>query len=236
MLVTHFQLDDQSRSTNMSYLQRNDSHERFPYAMYNNTLGIHQVVHPHQSSSHTSFDMPIFSASNPSIHSSSSISHSVEMFVPMNIPQYNRDGSSTVMFQVNTERNSLSIPLEECLQPAGGPHLKNAQEIMFPTVDRTQVQTFKLVIAWPGYDTVEYPIDLGTNEVPITRGDLARQIAYHFRGFFIQCDNGHFTQRSHFQWKVGGRNGFSFHQIYLSTFWNIEGTSWAASVRVLKNA
>jgi hypothetical protein len=121
-------------------------------------------VHPHQLSSHTSFDMPIFSASvsciyivhlvvmidggqNPSIHSSSSISHSVEMFVPMNIPQYNRDGSSTVMFQVNTERNSLSIPLEECLQPAGGPHLKNAQEIMFPTVDRTQVQTFKLVIA-----------------------------------------------------------------------------------------
>lgn len=65
----------------------------------------------------------------------------------MNIPQYNKDGSSTVMFQVNTERNSLSIPLEKCLQPSGGAHLKDAQEIMFPTVDRTQVQTFNLVIA-----------------------------------------------------------------------------------------
>lgn len=32
---------------------------------------------------------------------------------------------------------------------------------------------------------MEYPIDIGTNEVPITRADLARQIAYHFFGFFI---------------------------------------------------
>ncbi|KAG1908447.1 uncharacterized protein F5891DRAFT_1179966 [Suillus fuscotomentosus] len=221
----------------MSYSQQNSGHERFPYAMYNNTLGIHQVVHPHQISDHPSFiNMPISSASNPSIQYSGSTSHSVEKFVPMDIPQYNKDGSSTVMFQVNTERNSLSIPLEKCLQPSGGAHLKNAQEIMFPTVDRTQVQTFNLVIAWPGYDTVEFPIDIGTNEKPITRADLARQIAYHFFGFFIQCDSGHLTQRSLFQWKVGGRDGYKFHQIRLSTFWNIEGTSWAASVRVLENA
>lgn len=220
----------------MSYLPPHGSHERFPYNTYNNTLGIHQVVHPHQSSSHVSFDMPISLGLNHSIQSSGSSSHGVEMFVPMNIPQYNRDGSSTVMFQANTERNSLSIPLEECLQPGGGPHLKDAHEIMFPTVDRTQVHIFKLVIAWPGYDTVEYPIDIGTNEVPITRADLARQIAYHFFGFFIQCNNGHFTQKSLFQWKVGGRDGYSFHQIHLSTFWNIEGTSWSASVRVLNNA
>ncbi|KAG1845523.1 hypothetical protein DFJ58DRAFT_893783 [Suillus subalutaceus] len=158
---------------------------------------------------------------NPSTQSSGSTSNSVEMFVPMNIPQYNRDGSSIVMFQANAERNSLSISLEECLQPG---------------VDRTQVQTFKLVIAWPGYDTVEYPINIGTNEAPITRADLARQIAYHFFGFFSQCDNGRFTQRSLFEWKVGGQDGYSFHQIYLSTFWNIEGTSWSASIRVLKNA
>lgn len=236
MLVTHSQLDDPSRSTNMPHLQQNSGHERFPYAMYNHTLGIHQVVHPRQLSRHTLFDTPISSASNPSIQSSGSTSHSVEMFVPMNIPQYTRDGSSIVMFQANTERNSLSIPLEECLQSGGGLHLKDAQEIMFPTVDRTQVQTFKLIIAWPGYDTLEYPIDIGTNEVPITRADLARQIAYHFFGFFSQCDNGRFTQRSHFEWKVGGQDGYSFHQIYLSTFWNIEGTSWSASIRVLKNA
>ncbi|KAG1757921.1 hypothetical protein EDB19DRAFT_1901409 [Suillus lakei] len=216
----------------MSYLQQNGGHDRFPYVMYNNTLGIHQVVLPHQLSGHSSFGMdPVSSAS-----SSGSTSHSVEMFVPMNIPQYNRDGSSTVMFQVNTDRNSLSIPLEECLQPGGGPRLKDAQEIMFPTIDRTQVRILKFVIAWPGYDTVEYPIDIGTKEVPITRADLARQIAYHFFGFFIQCDNGRFTQRSHFLWKVGGRYGYSFHQIHLSTFWNIEGTSWGASVRVQKNA
>lgn len=235
MLVAHSRLDDQSRSTNMSYLQQNSGHERFPYAMYNNTLGIHQVVHLHQLGGRASFDMPISTASDPSVQPSGNTSHSVEMFVPMNIPQYNRDGSSTVMFQVNTKRNSLSIPLDECLQPGGGPRLKDAQEVMFPTVDRTQVQTFKFVIAWPGYDTVEYPIDIGTNEVPITRADLARQIAYHFFGFFIQCDNGHLTQRSHLQWKVGGRDGYSFHQIHLSTFWNIEGTSWGASVRVLEN-
>jgi hypothetical protein len=84
---------------------------------------------------------------DPSVQPPGNTSHSVEMFVPMNIPQYNRDGSSTVMFQVNTKRNSLSIPLDECLQPGGGPRLKDAQEVMFPTVDRTQVQTFKFVIA-----------------------------------------------------------------------------------------
>jgi hypothetical protein len=124
------------------------------------------------------------------------------MFVPMNIPQYNRDGSLTVLFQMNTKRNSLSIPLEKCLDGSG--HcLKNPDEIMFSTVDRTQVHTFKLVIAvslrtlnslrrliqfqWPGYNTVEYPIDIGTNEAPITRAQLARQIAYHFFGFFKVC-------------------------------------------------
>lgn len=164
MLVAHSRLDDQSRSTNMSYLQQNSGHERFPYAMYNNTLGIHQVVHLHQLGGRASFDMPISTASvsficivnlfamingdqDPSVQPSGNTSHSVETFVPMNIPQYNRDGSSTVMFQVNTKRNSLSIPLNECLQPGGGPRLKDAQEVMFPTVDRTQVQTFKFVIA-----------------------------------------------------------------------------------------
>jgi hypothetical protein len=64
----------------------------------------------------------------------------------MNIPQYNRDGSLTVLFQINTERNSLSIPLEKCLDGSG--HcLRDPEEIMFPTVDRTQVRIFQLVIA-----------------------------------------------------------------------------------------
>lgn len=64
MSATHSQLDDQSRSTNMSYSQQNSGHERFPYAMYNNTLGIHQVMYPHQISDHPSFiNMPISSAS-----------------------------------------------------------------------------------------------------------------------------------------------------------------------------
>lgn len=76
----------------------------------------------------------------------SGIFHSVEMFVPMNIPQHTRDGSLTVLFQISTERNSLGIPLEKCLDGSGH-HLKDPEEIMFPTIDRTQVQILKLIIA-----------------------------------------------------------------------------------------
>jgi len=63
----------------------------------------------------------------------------------MNIPQYNRDGSLTVLFQTNTEKNSLSISLEECLGDSR--RLKDPDEVMFLTFDRTQVQNFQLVIA-----------------------------------------------------------------------------------------
>ncbi|KAG1727116.1 hypothetical protein EDB19DRAFT_1914340 [Suillus lakei] len=129
----------------------------------------------------------------------------------------------------------MSIPLHECIYPSGGLRLKDAQEIMFSTFDRNQVRFFNLIIAWPGYDPVEYPIDIGTNEAPITRVGLARQIAYHFFGFATACHNGIFTQRSDFQWKIGGQDGYSFHQMHLSTFWNIEDTSWSASIRVLEN-
>jgi hypothetical protein len=77
---------------------------------------------------------------------SSGISHSVEMFVPMSLLQHSRDGSLTVLFQRNAERNSLSIPLDKCLDGIGH-HLKDPEEIMFPTIDRTQVQFLRLVIA-----------------------------------------------------------------------------------------
>ncbi|OAX36273.1 hypothetical protein K503DRAFT_784475 [Rhizopogon vinicolor AM-OR11-026] len=219
----------------MSYPHQNHDYS-FNYDMYNHTFGIHQVVRPYQLGRDQSSGGNVASSASDPIQSSG-ISHSVEIFVPMNIPQYNRDGSLTVLFQMNTERNSLSIPLEKCLDDSGH-HLTNPDEIMFSTVDRTQVYAFKLVIAfqWPGYDTVEYPIDIGTNEAPVTRAQLARQIAYHFFGFFKLCDSGHFTQKSDFQWKVGGQGGYSFYQMHLSAFWNIEGTSWGASIRVLRHA
>ena len=67
------------------------------------------------------------------------------MFVPMHIPQYSRDGSSTILFQLNTERNSLSISLKKCLD--GSHDLKDPEEVMFPTLDRTQVRFLKLIIA-----------------------------------------------------------------------------------------
>ncbi|KAG0704444.1 hypothetical protein DFH29DRAFT_1067977 [Suillus ampliporus] len=214
----------------MSYPHQNDD-QSFNYDMYNNTLGVHQVVHNHQLRGH-----PSFGVNNIASASSSGTSHSVEMFVPMNIPRHNRDGSLTVLFQLNNERNSLSVPLDECLKPDGGLRLKNPQEIMFLTLDRIQSPFLNLVIAWPGYDTVVYPIEIGTIEAPITRIQLARQIAYAFFLFSNSCDDNNFTQtqRSH-SWKVGGQDGYSFLQMHLSAFWNIEGNAWGASIRVLRN-
>ncbi|KAG2137969.1 hypothetical protein DEU56DRAFT_803414 [Suillus clintonianus] len=213
----------------MSYPYKNDGHG-FNYDMHNAAMGIHEVVHPHQVSGDSFLGSKGISNSPAS---SSSTSRRAETFVPMNIQRGHRDGSWTVLFQANAERNSMSIPLHECIYPSGGMRLKDAQEIMFPTLDRNQARVFNLIIAWPGYDTLEYPIDIGTNEAPITRGGLARQIAYQFFGFFTQCNNGMLTQKSDFKWKVGGPDGYSFNQMNLSTFWNVEGTSWSASVRVL---
>ncbi|KAG0698283.1 hypothetical protein DFH29DRAFT_941829 [Suillus ampliporus] len=212
----------------MTYPRPNSDHY-FNYDMYNNTFGIHQDVQNHQLSGH-----PYFRANIPFAQSSGT-SHSME-FVPTHIPRPNRDRSSTLFFRVDNEWNSLSVPLGECIQPNGGLRLKDPREIMFQTLNRTHSPYLKIIIAWPGYNTVEYPIEIGTIAAPITRAQLARQIAYAFSMFVNSCNDGNFTrtQSSHL-WKVGGRDGIMFHQMHLSEFWNIEGNAWCASIGVLRN-
>ncbi|KAG0698285.1 hypothetical protein DFH29DRAFT_941876 [Suillus ampliporus] len=101
---------------------------------------------------------------------------------------------------------------------------------MFPTLDRTQSPCLKLVIAWPGYNTVEYPMEIGTIEEPMTRVQLARQIAHAYFVFY-NSDAVTLTQRSHW-WKIGERDGYLFRHMRLSHLWNIEGNAWAASIKL----
>ncbi|KAG0704443.1 hypothetical protein DFH29DRAFT_1078223 [Suillus ampliporus] len=212
----------------MSYLNLNGARPIY-YYIYDNQGVMHPVVQNLQSSGH-----PSFGANRIASTLFSHTFYNVDIFVPMNIPQHNKDDSLTVLFHVDDEMDCLSFPsLRECRRLDGGPRLKNPQEIMFPTLNRTQSPVLKLVIAWPGYDTVEYPIEIGTIEKPITRGQLARQIARAFFAFF-NSDAVTLTQRSH-PWKIGGPDGYSFHDMHLSAFWNIEGNAWGASIKVLKH-
>ncbi|KAG0691523.1 hypothetical protein DFH29DRAFT_1010863 [Suillus ampliporus] len=76
---------------------------------------------------------------------------------------------------------------------------------MFPTLNHTHFPYLKIIIAWPGYNTIEYLIEIGMITAPITRAQLAHQIAYAFFMFVNSCNDGNFTrtQSSHL-WKVGG--------------------------------
>ncbi|KAG0698284.1 hypothetical protein DFH29DRAFT_941858 [Suillus ampliporus] len=214
----------------MTYPRPNSNHY-FNYDMYNNTFGIHQDVQNHQLSGH-----PYFRANSIPSASSSGTSHSME-FVPTHIPRPNRDRSSTLFFRVDNEWNSLSVPLGECIQPNGG--------LAFERPPRDHVpdpQPYSLPIPQDyhslGLDTIpsNMPIEIGTIAAPITRAQLARQIAYAFSMFVNSCNDGNFTRtQSTHLWKVGGRDGIMFHQMHLSEFWNIGGNAWCASIGVVRN-
>ncbi|KAF8839310.1 hypothetical protein BDN67DRAFT_981905 [Paxillus ammoniavirescens] len=94
--------------------------------------------------------------------------------------------------------------------------------------------TIALVVQWPGYEHVEWTLcfDLFTPSGPLTRGQLAVQIANAFSGYVVKVA-GQTPSPNAASWRLAsGGTGTSFDRLVLTAFWNVRDDHWMAEVLV----
>ncbi|KAG2036731.1 hypothetical protein BDR03DRAFT_865663 [Suillus americanus] len=87
-----------------------------------------------------------------------------------------------------------------------------------------------LKILWPGYEHLDrsYPLDIHTPAGPLTRGQLAVQVAHAFARFIEVC----YPPAQHgASWRFG-IGGIGFNRLMLSALWNVYDDVWLAEVIV----
>ncbi|KAG1721259.1 uncharacterized protein EDB91DRAFT_1176412 [Suillus paluster] len=89
-----------------------------------------------------------------------------------------------------------------------------------------------LKILWPGYEHLDrsYPLDIYTPAGPLTRGQLAVQVARAFARFIEELQ-GHPPAQHGASWRFGN-GGISFNRLILSALWNACDDVWLAEVIV----
>jgi len=89
-----------------------------------------------------------------------------------------------------------------------------------------------LRIMWPGYDHVDWShsLDLYSSAGPVTRGQLAVQIAFAFSTYVVQME-AQTPSRSAASWRLGS-GGMTFERLVLTALWNICDDHWMAEVYV----
>ncbi|KAI6043699.1 hypothetical protein EDC04DRAFT_637536 [Pisolithus marmoratus] len=90
----------------------------------------------------------------------------------------------------------------------------------------------RLAIPWPGYEHVEWvsPIELFTSSGPLTRGQLAVDIANAYHSFVMKSST--YTPSSlAYEWRTS-TGGISFDRLILLACWNVHDDVWMAEVFV----
>ncbi|KAG1857513.1 hypothetical protein F4604DRAFT_1659373 [Suillus subluteus] len=89
-----------------------------------------------------------------------------------------------------------------------------------------------LKILWPGYEHLDrsYPLDIHTPAGPLTRGQLAVQVAHAFARFIEELQ-GYPPAQHGASWRFGN-GGIGFNRLMLSALWNVYDDVWLAEVIV----
>lgn len=96
------------------------------------------------------------------------------------------------------------------------------------------VMNVRLVISWPGYEHVDWSasIELFRSSGPLTRGQLAVQVANAFHSFIMTSSTC--TPASHAgNWRIASSasvGGVSFDKLVLYALWNVCDDVWMAEV------
>ncbi|OAX38205.1 hypothetical protein K503DRAFT_691952, partial [Rhizopogon vinicolor AM-OR11-026] len=87
-------------------------------------------------------------------------------------------------------------------------------------------------LQWPGCEHLDrtHPLDLYTPAGPLTRSQLAVQVAHAFARFIDELQG--FSPAWHdAAWRFGD-GGISYNRLILSMFWNVCNDTWLAEVIV----
>ncbi|KAG2073354.1 hypothetical protein BDR04DRAFT_1010753 [Suillus decipiens] len=126
----------------------------------------------------------------------------------------------------------LGVPMCELLARSGGA----LERMLVSANDGVGAQmsgslgfrTINLKILWPGYEHLDrsYPLEIHTPAGPLTRGQLAVQVARAFARFIEVC----YPPAHHgASWRFGN-GGIGFNRLMLSAVWNIYDDVWLAEV------
>ncbi|KIK99001.1 hypothetical protein PAXRUDRAFT_823226 [Paxillus rubicundulus Ve08.2h10] len=96
------------------------------------------------------------------------------------------------------------------------------------------IRKVSLTIAWPGYEHAEWTLclDLFTPSGPLTRGQLAVQIANAFSGYVLKM-SGQTPSQNAASWRLAcGGTGTSFERLVLTAFWNFVKNIFLFQIRL----
>ncbi|KAI6114760.1 hypothetical protein EDD16DRAFT_1703830 [Pisolithus croceorrhizus] len=95
-----------------------------------------------------------------------------------------------------------------------------------------RVVRIRLVIPWPGYEHVEWisSIELFTSTGPLTRGQLAVDIANAYHSFIMKSSTYPPSPLA-YDWRTS-TGGISFDKLILLACWNLQDDVWMAEVFV----
>ncbi|KAF9226968.1 hypothetical protein BS17DRAFT_696849 [Gyrodon lividus] len=132
----------------------------------------------------------------------------------------------------------LGVPMRELLVRSSGAlerMLVDAKEpVGLLMAGLLGMRKVSFTIAWPGYEHMEWThcLDLFTPSGPLTRGQLAVQIAHAFSEYVakLACQT---PAPNAVGWRLAsGGVGISFERLVLIAFWNVGDDHWMAEVLV----
>ncbi|KAL4076485.1 hypothetical protein J3A83DRAFT_4187092 [Scleroderma citrinum] len=146
---------------------------------------------------------------------------------------------------IGAPMRGLGVPMRELVVRSGGAlerMLVGASEHVGAMIGKALgVMNVRLVISWPGYEHVDWSlsIELFTFSGPLTRGQLALQIASAFQSFIITSST--ILPAPHVgNWRIASTTAagststgtVSFDRLVLFAFWNVCDDVWMAEAFV----
>ncbi|KAH7887241.1 hypothetical protein F5I97DRAFT_1804577 [Phlebopus sp. FC_14] len=159
---------------------------------------------------------------------------------PANLDLLHRRSSPCIpiMFDlIGAPSRGLGIPMRELVVRSGGAlerMLVDASEPVGSRMTRSGgVRKVTFRIMWPGYEHANWCpcFDLYTSKSPLTRGQLAVQIAQGYFDFIKHMTSYGVPSQGGMEWRLG-TSGISFERLILVAFWNVCDDNWMAEVFV----
>ncbi|KAH7908239.1 hypothetical protein BJ138DRAFT_1158118 [Hygrophoropsis aurantiaca] len=230
-------------------LNRPQSSSPFPYASYNNILGIHRPLRASEISRDSSLSTALGGQLVEDKPADQLLYHELptvfpiaitepfaglpENFVPM--PRFtDRAHKAIIVFEREGTNNMSVMNGVSMVQCLGGQGIKDPDRVLSADMPN-DMDSITFVLTWPGYAPQyrQIPINMPNRGV-LTRRELAMVIAGEFRDFVSTCNEQHLIPNDP-NWQIG-RDGWSFQHMRLSSIWSPDKRYWYPSVRVVNKA
>ncbi|KAG6373902.1 hypothetical protein JVT61DRAFT_6055 [Boletus reticuloceps] len=160
---------------------------------------------------------------------------------PKYLPSSPRSGSHVpIIFElIGAPSRGLGIPMRELVVRSGGALermiVDASESVGYLMSGPRGIRTVSLRIMWPGYEHLDWShtLELFPSDGPVTRGELAVQIAFAFSEYVSQMA-ARTPSAGAANWRLGSRStgGIAFDRMVLIALWNSCDDNWMAEVYV----